>query len=110
MLSSLDNRPIRRAGQLLLVTTARSGNSGMAWKDDGKTLDKWGSGPTVIEPVTGAIVLQNLKDVRDLHVVALSPTGRRLEKSVTVLHDDVTWRIELGTPAATWYLIDVQRN
>jgi len=38
VLTSLEDRPIATAGRLLLVTTARSANTGMKWNEERTTL------------------------------------------------------------------------
>mgnify|MGYP006299898807 CR=1 FL=1 len=72
MLTTLDERPIRNAKRLLLVTSARATNTGFAFEEDGQTVAKWGTGPTLIEPVTGQVILKQIEDASVLTVAPLT--------------------------------------
>ena len=82
MLTTLDERPIRNAKRLLLVTTARATNTGFAFEEDGQTVAKWGTGPTLIEPVTGHVILKQLADVSALDATPLTATGKRRGEAI----------------------------
>ncbi|MHC4167659.1 MAG: hypothetical protein ACYSWQ_11925, partial [Planctomycetota bacterium] len=109
ILTSLDGQTISRSGQLLLVTTARSANSGMIWNQKRTTLVNWGSAPTVIEPVRGEIVLRGLEPSQRVEMIALDGGGKPLRDSVSgrAVKGDVT--LPVGEQATTWYLINIQR-
>jgi hypothetical protein len=109
LLSSLDARPLGQSSRMLLATTARCGNTGLRWQADRQTLEQWGTGPTVIEPVCGAVRLQGLGRVAAIHVTPLSPTGKRLAGQPTVDHEGETWTLGLKEPSATWYLLELER-
>jgi hypothetical protein len=105
LLTALDGKPIAQAGRLLLVATARSGNTGMKWNDQRTALTDWGTAPSVIEPVTGSIVLRNLDDVAGIEAVPLDSGAKPLGRPVAAERVADGWRIPLGRPATPWYLL-----
>ncbi|UCF17816.1 MAG: hypothetical protein JSW59_10195 [Phycisphaerales bacterium] len=109
ILTSVDGRPISGSGRLLLVTTARSANSGMVWNEKSTTLSNWGSAPTVIESVKGKIILRNLEPARQIVMIPMDSGGKPLGDSVSVraVRGNVT--LPVGEQATTWYLISIQR-
>ena len=108
-LTALDGEPIARSGRLLLTTTARATLSGFAWNPDRKTVQDWGRAPTVIEPVTGAVTLVGLQDAGRIKVTPLAAEGRPLEPPVQAEQTARGWRIPIGTPVTTWYILEPQR-
>jgi hypothetical protein len=109
ILTSLDGRPICNAQRLLLVTTAKSTNTDFAFEEDGRTVARWGTGPTLIEPVTGRVLLKQLEDASAVKVTPLTATGKRLGDAVPVQRASNDWSIAIGEFATTWYLIEVAR-
>jgi hypothetical protein len=108
-LTSLDGKNIPNASRLLLTTTARSTLTDFAWNPNRKTVKSWGRPPTVIEPVAGAITLTGLKRADAMAVVALAAEGRPLDVAVNAEITSMGWRIPIGEPVTTWYLIEVHR-
>lgn len=109
-LSSLDDQPIAQSEQLLLTTTALATNAGIKWKDDRKTLEAWGVGPAVIEPVSGQITLSGLSDdTAQLRVTPLTVTGRRLGEVFGTSTREGQANLRIGEKACTWYLIERMR-
>jgi hypothetical protein len=74
--SSLDEKPIADADRLLVTATARVANSGMEWNERRTSLTVWGKPPTCIEPVTGELVLKNLRRARSASVGSPARDGR----------------------------------
>ncbi|UCG48361.1 MAG: hypothetical protein JSU94_01025 [Phycisphaerales bacterium] len=109
ILTSLDGRAISASGRLLLAATARSANTGMKWNDKRTSLVDWGSEPSLIEPVRGLVTLRNLEPAKNIDVVALNGTGKPLEEPVDLQKGLGGWRIRIGEPPTTWYLIRVER-
>jgi cold shock CspA family protein len=109
ILASLDNQPISSSPRLLLVTTAKSANSGMIWNEKRTTLSDWGSAPTVIEPVKGEIVLRNMEPAQRIEAVALDGGGKPLGGSVSSRAVKGDFTLSVGDKATTWYLIRIQR-
>lgn len=109
VLTSLDGLEIADASRLLLAVTARSGNTGMAFKEDGQTLAQWGKGPTVIEPVTGTVSIKDLRGVKGIKATALTAEGRPIGAPVPVEQGAHGWKIGIGTSVTTWYVVEMMR-
>ncbi|MBL7186276.1 MAG: hypothetical protein ISS70_08110 [Phycisphaerae bacterium] len=109
ILTSLDGQPISRSQRLLLVTTARSANSGMIWNEKRTTLSDWGSAPTVIEPVKGKIFLRNLKPAQRIEATPLDGAGKSLGDSIIARDIKGDCTLAVGEQATTWYLIRIRR-
>jgi hypothetical protein len=105
VLSSLDNTPIATSGKLLLVAGTRIANTGQKWNDKRTTLVDWGSGPSLIEPVTGTITLHNLANWKSLEVAALDGAGCQIGDAVQARKTASGWEFEIGAQATTWYRI-----
>ena len=108
-LGTLDGRPIPRARSLLLTATACVSNTGMTWSVNRKTLEKWGSPPSCIEPVAGAVLLRNLDQATAVTAGPLDGTGRPLGPAVKAVKSEEGWRLPLGETPTTWYLVSVTR-
>jgi hypothetical protein len=108
-LSSLTDAPIQRSPALLLTACARWQNTGAKWNARRTLWDEWGKGPTLIEPVTGWLVLQDLDGAVDVSVTALDGAGRPIGKPARAKMVEDGWEVTLGTPAATQYIINVAR-
>jgi len=109
VLTSLDGKAISRAERLLLVTTARSANTGMKWNDKRTALASWGTPPTVIEPVTGSVTLRNLETAKRIEAVPLDGAGGSLAGAIRATKNAKGYQIHIGQPATPWYLIRVAR-
>ncbi len=109
ILTSLDGRVISASGRQLLAATARSANTGMKWNDKRTSLVDWGTEPILIEPVRGRVTLRNLEAAKNIEVIALNGAGKGLEEAVNFEKGPGGWRIRIGEPATTWYLIGVER-
>jgi hypothetical protein len=105
VLTSLDSEPISRAERLLLAATARSANKDMKWNEKRTSLVDWGSVPTVIEPVRGHVILKNMEPAEKIDVIALDGAGRPLSGPADAEKVREGWKIGIGEPATTWYLI-----
>lgn len=107
-LSSLDGKPIPLSDRLLLVAAGGSTNTGAAWNARHAMLDHWGGPPTLIEPVTGWVVLKDLEGAVRVTATPFDGAGRALpEVKARMLEDG--WEFPIGTPAATDYVIRVTR-
>jgi hypothetical protein len=109
ILTSLDDKPIAEAAHLLLVATARCANTGMKWNDERTSLTDWGTGPTVIEPVTGSVTLRNIESVRQIEVTALDSGAKPLGEPAPAEKTGDGYRISIAEPTTPWYLIRVKR-
>jgi len=107
--TSLDGKPISQSAQLLLATGARVANSGLTLDDKRQTVPKWGTYPPAIEPVTGVVVLRGLEGAKSIEVQPLAAEGRPLDSKIQTTRAGDSWRIPIGEPATTWYLVKVNR-
>lgn len=109
VLTSVDGQPIAKSNRLLLATTAKATNTGIAWEKDRQTLAEWGKGPVVIEAVTGSVTLQGINAVKGVRVRPLSPVGKPLDAEVSARPASGGWQFPLGDPVTTWYLLEISR-
>lgn len=109
VLTSLEDKPISQANRLLLVTTARSANTGMTWNDKRTTLTDWGTGPSVIEPVKGFVVLRGIESAKQIEAVPLDSGAKPIGKSIPAEKMQDGCRITVGEPPTPWYLIRIVR-
>jgi hypothetical protein len=109
LVSSLDNAPISKARQLLLTTGARVANTGMKWDEKRTSLVAVGTGPVLIEPVTGAVTLRNLAGASGVEAVPLDGAGRPGGAPAAGVKSGPGWRIPVGGTATPWHLIRVKR-
>jgi hypothetical protein len=109
ILTSLDGQPISRSQRLLLVTTARSVNTGMTWNENRTSLSNWGSAPTVIEPVKGKVILRNLEPAKAIVVIPLNGAGEASSNTSSSQNIKAGLEVSIGEPATTWYLARIER-
>src|SRR5262245_33419760 len=109
VLASLDDRPISNSRRMLLTAGVRVANSGMTWNENRSALVNWGGAPTLIEPVSGKLILRNLEKASEVRIAALDGRGRPIGKPITANQVKDGWEIEIGEPASTWYEVTVIR-
>ena len=108
LLTSLDAQPIGESRSMLLVAAARDANTGMVWNATHTGLAEEGSAPTLIEPVQGAVMLHSLGRVTSVAVQPLDGAGRPLGAAIPAVRSGDLWKVPLGTPATTWYVVTVR--
>jgi hypothetical protein len=108
-LSSLDSKPIARAQRMLFTASARTLNSGFQWNERHTLLTQLGGPPTLIEPVTGWIMLRELEGAVGLKVTALDGAAKPKGDEIRGRRMEDGWEFAIGTPATTFYLIEVVR-
>ena len=108
-LSAIDDKPIARSSRLLLVAGAGAGNSGMEWNETRSSLKQWGTAPTLIEPVTGSLLLRNIEGASGVTISALDGRGQRFGSPVAAKKTPDGWRVSLGEQVTTWYEIKIER-
>jgi hypothetical protein len=113
-LISLDGKTISESELMLLVTVARVANTGMKWLDDTRRSlgENWGEPPTRVEPVTGRLEMQNLKNAEDIILKPLDEYGQPIDE---VQHfncsDENVWSVYLKAELAKpWYVIQVKKS
>jgi hypothetical protein len=101
VLTSLDAKAISQSSRMLLSAGSRVTNTP---KPDG------GRGPpTLIEPVTGRIVILALEKAAGVYSSPLDGAGRRLGTPIPAKRTDEGWEVTVGDPVTTWYEITVRR-
>jgi len=109
VLNSLDTRPIAQAGRLLLTTGTRVENEGMQWDAARARVTEQGRSPTLIEPLTGTIILRNLTGATKVTAQALDGAGHRLGEPLVASKTAAGWEIPVGAIVTTWYEVKVDR-
>jgi hypothetical protein len=109
VLSALDGQTIARSSRMLFTAGAFAANTGSVWNEGRTALKEWGTAPTAIEPVTGAIVLRNLEGARRVTIAGLDGGGRRIGQPVPAVKVAEGWRVAIGGATTTWYEILVER-
>lgn len=108
-LSSMTSEPIQRSSRLLLTAASRWQNTGSKWNERRTLWSEWGAGPTLIEPVTGWLVLRELDGAVALKLTPLDGGARPIGEPIFGRRLEDGWEIPLGKPATTFYLIEVMR-
>ena len=108
-LISMDGQPIAQSGELLLTAGARTANTGMKWNEQHTSLVETGTGPILIEPVTGTISLLNLSGANRVTVYPLDGAGRKFGPGVSASASAAGWEFPIGRQVTPWYLINVIR-
>jgi hypothetical protein len=109
MLVSLEAKPIAETGRLLLTTGTRVENSGMKWDAMRAKVVEQGHSPTLIEPLTGKVILRHLNEAKQVKAQALDGSGHDLGKSILAQKTTAGWEIPVGQPVTTWYVLSVER-
>jgi hypothetical protein len=107
--SSLDSKPIARSSRMLLVAGAAVTNAGVEWNESRSALKQWGTAPTLIEPVTGQLLIRNLSGARRVTIAPLDGRGQCIGAPVPARKTPEGWRVRLGEQVTTWYEIKVER-
>jgi len=55
--AAMDGQSLAASSRLLVSGLGRTVNSGAVWREDGRSLLQWGTAPTRIEPLAGAVTL-----------------------------------------------------
>jgi hypothetical protein len=108
-LASLDGAPLSRSAKMLLTAGSRVANTGQQWNEKRNSLTNWGTGPVLIEPVTGTVILRNLENAGKVEALALDTAGRPLGQAIPGKKTSAGWEIPIGDPVTTWYAINVTR-
>jgi hypothetical protein len=110
VLVSLDSNPLSRTSRMLLSAGSRVTNTGLQWNAERTRTVNQGGPPSLIEPVTGTIVLRNLDGAVGVSAVALDGAGRPIGAPIAATRTTAGWRLPLGTPVTTWYVVSVRRR
>jgi hypothetical protein len=109
VLSSMDNKSLAQTSKMLLTAGSRVSNTGLKWNDAHTRVTNQGSWPSLIEPVSGSIVLRNLQGAAAVRAEALDGSGRPIAGSIAAKRVSAGWELPLGDIVTPWYVISVQR-
>ena len=109
VVNSLEDRPIASCGKMLLTACVRVENTDMAWDATRTHTSRQGHSPSLIEPVTGQIILRSLDSATAVSATPLDGSGKALRDPVEAAKTMRGWEIPVGDPATTWYLVTVSR-
>ncbi|RMF94837.1 MAG: hypothetical protein D6741_12185, partial [Planctomycetota bacterium] len=108
VLTSLDDAALEQADRLLLVTTAKTCNTGQRWEADRKTLAEWGHAPIRTIPVVGRVRLEGI-EASAVRAVPLTTIGAPTDRSIPLVRSGDAWELELEDSGTLWYAIEVSR-
>jgi hypothetical protein len=109
VVNSLEDKPISSCSKMLLTAGVRVENTDMTYDANRAHTSRQGHSPSLIEPVTGTIVLQKLDHATQVSAIALDGAGRPIGEPILAKNTDAGWEIPVGDPATTWYLLTVTR-
>jgi hypothetical protein len=110
VLSSLDGKPLAQSAKMLLTAGSRVSNTNMKWNDTRTRAANQGESPSLIEPVTGAVLLRDLSAATAVWLTALDGSGNPLGAPVQAKKTAAGWSLVIGTPVTTWYVVSVTRR
>jgi hypothetical protein len=110
VLVSLDSSPISRAGRMLLSAGSRVSNTGLQWNPERTRTVEQGGSPSLIEPVTGKVVLRNLDGALAVTAAALDGAGNAIGAPIVATKSAAGWTLPIGNPVTTWYVVSVRRK
>jgi hypothetical protein len=109
VLSAMDSKPLSRSAKMLLTAGSRVANTGMKWNDTRTRLVNQGGSPSLIEPVTGTVMLRNLQGARSVTASALDGAGHTIGDPIPARKTADGWAVPIGEPVTTWYVLGVGR-
>ena len=68
-----------------------------------------GGSPTLIEPVTGVVVLRNIEKAGAVSAAALDGAGKPIGEAIEAKRTAEGWELPIGAPVTTWYVVSVRR-
>lgn len=101
VLTSLDGKPVAQSSRMLLAAGSRVSNTPLPGGNSGP--------PTRIEPVTGKIVLRNLKGAGAVSLWPLDGAARRMPRPIAARRTAQGWEAAIGDPVTVWYEVAVKR-
>jgi hypothetical protein len=96
--TSLDGEPISASAHLLVTAVGRAENTGMVYNLTHTTLRESGSGPILVEPITGQVTIRNAN--AGLAVYAVGPDGSRTTLGAPAVSEE-GMTLDLNAAAAT---------
>ena len=108
-LSSLDDQPINKSATLLLTTGGKVVNT-IADPNSTDRRARLGGPPSLIEVISGLVVLQNLDGAKSVEVRPLDGAGVPFGQPIKADKSGKKWTFPIGEEVTTWYIIQVKRS
>jgi hypothetical protein len=109
VINSLEDKPISGCSKMLLTACVRVENTDMTYDATRTHTSKQGHSPTLIEPVTGYIILRSLDAATAVSATPLDGSGKAMRDPIAAAKAMRGWEIPVGDPATTWYLVNIIR-
>ncbi len=110
VLASMDSKPLAQSAKMLLTAGSRVSNTNLKWNDAHTRTSNQGESPSLIEPVSGTVVLRGLEKAATVSAVALDGAGRGIGEPLQARKTADGWALPIGSPVTTWYVISVNRK
>lgn len=101
-ISSLDEDPITRSGNMLLTAVGRAENTGMKYNEERTQVLDVGHGPIQVEVIEAVIEMET--DQRDLRVMSINPQGM-ITGYMPSEYKDGIFRFEIGKEFQSMYYL-----
>ncbi len=109
VLSSLDAKSLSQSAKMLLTAGSRVTNTGLKWNDAHTRTANQGESPSLIEPVSGTVVLRAIQAAKAVTASALDGAGHAIGEPIQAKKTPAGWALPIGSPVTTWYVVSVQR-
>jgi hypothetical protein len=109
VLSSLDAKSLSQSAKMLLTAGSRVTNTGLKWNDAHTRTANQGESPSLIEPVSGTVVLRAIQAAKTVTASALDGAGHAIGEPIQAKKTPAGWALSIGSPVTTWYVVSVQR-
>ncbi len=106
VITSLDGRPIKSSGKMLLTATASSILKNATWNSERTSLIQWGEQPFLIETVTGTVKLTGLKKSAGYAITPLDGSGKPIGKIQAANSKKGILEFIIGQEPTVWYLVE----
>ncbi len=110
VLSSMDDKPLAKSGRMLLTAGSRVSNTGLKWNEARTRTQNQGGSPSLIEPVSGTVMLRNLDQAAAVSMSALDGAGKAIGEAIQAKKTADGWVLPIGDPVTTWYVVSVRRR
>jgi hypothetical protein len=109
VLSSLDGKSLSQSARMLLTAGSRVTNTGLKWNEAHTRTANQGESPSLIEPVSGTVMLRAVQSAKAVTASALDGAGHPLGEPIQAKKTPAGWALPVGNPVTTWYVISVRR-
>jgi hypothetical protein len=109
VLSSMDAKPLSQSAKMLLTAGSRVSNTGLKWNDARTRATNQGEAPSLIEPVTGMVLLRDIQAAKAVSASALDGAGHAIGEPIAAKKTVTGWALPIGSPVTTWYVVSVKR-